>query len=73
MTNTQKSSVEGVVSESLPNATFRVKVTGSEQAMLCNLAGKMRTHWVRILPGDRVIVEIDEYDPNRGRIVSKLR
>lgn len=73
MTNTQKSSVEGVVRESLPNALFRVKIAEREQLMLCNLAGKMRTHWVRILPGDRVIVEIDEYDQNRGRIVSKLR
>ena len=73
MTNTQKSSIEGVVTESLPNAIFRVRIAGQEQVMLCNLAGKMRTHWVRILPGDRVIVEIDEYDPNRGRIVSKLR
>lgn len=62
----------GVVLESFPNATFRVRVI-SDQAkdheLLCHLAGRMRVHRVRILPGDRVKIEITPYDLEKGRIV----
>ena len=51
---------EGVVTEALPNATFRVKLDSGPE---------MRMHYIRILPGDRVVVEITPYDPTRGRIV----
>ena len=65
----------GVVEESFPNATFRVRVT-SEQAkdhvLLCHLAGRMRVHRVRILPGDRVRLEMTPYDLSKGRIVYRF-
>lgn len=61
--------------ESYPNATFRVKVT-SEQAkdheLLCHLAGRMRVNRVRILPGDRVKLEMTPYDLNKGRIIYRF-
>jgi translation initiation factor IF-1 len=66
----------GIVQESFPNATFRVRVI-SEQAkdheLLCHLAGRMRVHRVRILPGDRVRVELSPYDLSRGRITYRLK
>ena len=66
----------GVVEESFPNATFRVRIL-SEQAkdheLLCHLAGRMRIHRVRILPGDRVKVEMTPYDLEKGRIVYRFR
>ena len=65
----------GVVEESFPNATFRVRVT-SDQAkdheLLCHLAGRMRMHRVRILPGDRVKIEMTPYDLQKGRIVYRF-
>ena len=65
----------GIVEECFPNATFRVRVTG-EQAeghqLLCHLAGRMRVHRVRILPGDRVKIEMTPYDLNKGRIVYRF-
>jgi translation initiation factor IF-1 len=65
----------GIVVESFPNATFRVKVT-SDQAkdheLLCHLAGRMRVHRVRILPGDRVKLEMTPYDLQKGRIVYRF-
>ncbi|TSC58703.1 MAG: translation initiation factor IF-1 [Candidatus Peregrinibacteria bacterium Greene0416_19] len=65
----------GIVQECFPNATFRVRVT-SEQAkdheLLCHLAGRMRVHRVRILPGDKVKVEMTPYDLNKGRIVYRF-
>ncbi len=59
---------EGVISESLPNTTFRVQLENGPE-ILCYISGKMRMHYIRILPGDRVVVEITPYDPSRGRIV----
>ena len=59
---------EGVVTEALPNATFRVKLDSGPE-ILAYISGKMRMHYIRILPGDRVVVEITPYDPTRGRIV----
>lgn len=57
--------------ENLPSAMFRVKVSGSEQLILAHLSGKMRMHYIKIIPGDRVIVELSP-DGARGRIVRRL-
>jgi translation initiation factor IF-1 len=60
--------VEGSVVEPLPNAMFRVELDNGHR-VLAHVAGKMRMHFVRILPGDRVKVELSPYDLTRGRIV----
>lgn len=58
----------GVVIENLPSANFRVKFDDGKEA-LCHLSGKLRINRIKILPGDKVTVEMSPYDPNRGRIV----
>lgn len=60
--------LEGVVRESLPNATFRVEIQGGHK-VLARICGKMRVNFIRILPGDTVTIEMSPYDLNRGRIV----
>lgn len=64
--------VEGEVVENLPNTLFKVKLNDSERVLLCYLSGKMRKHYIRILPGDKVRIELTEYDLNRGRIVYRM-
>jgi translation initiation factor IF-1 len=64
--------VEAVVVETLPNATFRVELENKHQA-LAHISGKMRKHFIRILPGDRVRVELSPYDLTRGRIVFRQK
>lgn len=61
--------VEGEVIENLPNTLFRVKVADSEKIILCYLSGKMRKNYIKILPGDKVRLEVTPYDLNRGRII----
>ncbi len=61
--------VEGEVVENLPNTLFKVKLTNSEKVILCYLSGKMRKNYIKILPGDKVKLELTHYDLNRGRIV----
>lgn len=63
-----KKEVNGVVLEALPNTLFRVKLEDGN-VLLCYLAGKMRIHYVRVMPGDRVRVETTPYDSAKGRIV----
>ncbi|MGN6368123.1 MAG: translation initiation factor IF-1 [Phycisphaerae bacterium] len=64
--------VEATVLESLPNAMFRVKLeNGSNHIMIAHVSGKMRMNFIRILPGDRVTVELSPYDLARGRIVMR--
>ncbi|MFC1961835.1 translation initiation factor IF-1, partial [Chloroflexota bacterium] len=59
--------VEGTVVEALPSAMFRVELpTGHE--VLAHISGKMRIHYIRILPGDKVLIELSPYDLSRGRI-----
>jgi len=58
----------GIVVEALPNANFRVRLEDGK-VILCHLAGKMRIYRIRVLPGDKVTVELTPYDENRGRIV----
>jgi translation initiation factor IF-1 len=64
--------VEATVAELLPNTMFRVKLDNGHQ-VLAHISGKMRKHFIRILPGDRVRVELSPYDLNRGRIVYRLK
>lgn len=76
MNNTNNSSknvirVEGVVEEALPGASFRVK-TADGKEVLAHLSGKMRMYYIKILPGDRVIMETTPYDEKRGRITRRL-
>ena len=64
--------VEAVVVEPLPNAMFRVELENGHR-VLAHVSGKMRKHFIRILPGDRVRVELSPYDLSRGRIVYRLK
>lgn len=64
--------VEGVVEEALPNAQFKVKLD-SDHEVLAHVSGKMRMHYIRILPGDRVQVEVSPYDLSRGRITYRYK
>lgn len=59
--------VEGIVVEVLPNAVFRVKLENGHVVM-AHVSGKLRMHYIRILAGDRVVLELSPYDLNRGRI-----
>jgi translation initiation factor IF-1 len=59
--------VEGVVIEALPNATFNVELANGHK-VLAHISGKIRVHYIRILPGDKVLIELSPYDLNRGRI-----
>ena len=71
--------VEGVVVEALPNATFRVEVEslktpdGTQHLVLATVSGKIRLNFIRILPGDRVKLELSPYDLTRGRIVYRYK
>ncbi len=65
--------LEGVVIENLPNAQFRVKLDDTDGEILAYVSGKMRKHWIRILTGDRVRVEVSPYDLTRARIVYRYR
>lgn len=60
--------VEGTVLESLPNAMFKVELDNGHR-VLAHISGKMRMHYIKILPGDKVKVELSPYDLNRGRII----
>ena len=63
--------VEGIVEESLPGTTFKVNIGGGQE-VLAHLSGKMRLYHIKILPGDRVLMEMTPYDDKRGRIVRRL-
>ena len=63
--------VEGTVTEALPNAMFRVALPNAH-VVLAHISGKMRLHYIRILPGDRVLVELSPYDLTRGRITYRF-
>ena len=64
--------VEGTVTESLPNATFRVELENGHR-ILAHISGKMRMHFIKILPGDKVTVELSPYDLSRGRITYRMK
>ncbi len=66
--------LEGTVLEPLPNAMFRVELDGEgDHQVLAHISGKMRMHYIRILPGDRVKVELSPYDLTRGRITYRYK
>jgi len=64
--------VEGIVKETLPNAMFKVEIEGGNE-VLAHVSGKMRMNYIRILPGDKVIVELSLYDLSRGRIIRRFK
>lgn len=64
--------VEGEVREALPNAMFRVALANGHE-VLAHLSGRMRVNYIRVLPGDRVLVELSPYDLTRGRITYRFR
>jgi translation initiation factor IF-1 len=64
--------VEGVVTENLPNAMFRVALQSGHE-VLAHVSGKIRMNFIRILPGDRVLVELSPYDLTRGRILYRYK
>jgi translation initiation factor IF-1 len=64
--------VEGIVEESLPNTLFRVKLVNGD-LILCHLSGKMRMNFIKILPGDKVKVEMTQYDKTKGRITYRSK
>jgi len=64
--------IEGIVKEVLPNTLFRVEVEGGHE-VLCHLSGKMRIHFIKILPGDSVKIEVTPYDKTKGRITYRMR
>lgn len=72
MTKRERIEVEGKVIECLPNAVFRVELSNGHQVM-AHISGKMRLHYIKILPGDTVIVELSPYDLNRGRVTYRYK
>ncbi len=64
--------IEGTVAEALPNAMFSVELTNGHK-ILAHISGKMRKNYIRILPADRVIVELSPYDLTRGRIIYRYK
>lgn len=64
--------MEGIVTETLPNVMFRVELDVNGSVILCTMCGKMQKNFIKVLPGDRVKVEMSPYDLTRGRISSRL-
>lgn len=64
--------VEGIVAEALPNAMFRVELD-NQHKVLAHVSGKMRMNFIRILPGDKVMLELSPYDLTRGRIIYRVK
>ena len=72
MSDKETIEVEGVVKECLPNAMFRVELANGH-LVLAHISGKMRKNYIRILPADKVLVELSPYDLTRGRITYRLK
>lgn len=64
--------LEGVVVETLPSTTFRVKLDNGHE-ILAHISGRMRVNYIRLIPGDRVLVEMSPYDLTKGRITQRLK
>lgn len=73
MNKKEKEVVEGIILEALPNTQFRVELEKEKRKILCHLSGKMRINRIRVMPGDKVKVELTPFDENRGRIVYRTR
>lgn len=65
--------ITAIVLETLPNAMFKVELEDNKHQVLAHISGKMRKNFIRILPGDRVLVELSPYDLNRGRITYRYK
>ena len=65
--------VEGIVKEALPNTMFRVELKNGGHVIMAHLSGKMRKHYIRIVPGDSVKVALSPYDLNKGRIIFRQK
>ena len=63
--------LKGVVKETLPSTTFKVELENGHE-ILAHISGRMRVHYIRLLPGDRVLVEMSPYDLTKGRIVQRM-
>ena len=72
MVKKERLEVEGKVLTCLPNTTFRVELANGHQ-VLAHISGKMRKHYIKILPGDRVLIELSPYDLSRGRVTYRLK
>jgi translation initiation factor IF-1 len=72
MAKEQAIRVDGTIMETLPNATFQVQLENGHK-VLAHVSGKMRMHFIKILPGDKVTIEISPYDLTRGRIVYRYK
>jgi translation initiation factor IF-1 len=72
MAKEEKIEMEGEITEALPNTMFRVKLDNDHE-VLGHISGKMRRHYIRILPGDRVKIELSPYDLDRGRITYRYK
>lgn len=72
MTKKETIEVEGVVLEALPNAMFRVELANGHK-VLAHISGKIRMHYIRVLPGDKVLIELSPYDLTRGRITYRFK
>lgn len=72
MAKEQPIRVDGSILETLPNATFRIELESGHK-VLAHVSGKMRMHFIKILPGDKVTVELSPYDLTRGRIVYRYK
>lgn len=72
MAKEQGITVEGTVVEALPNTTFRVELE-NKHVVLAHVSGKMRMHFIKILPGDRVTIELSPYDLTKGRIIYRYK
>lgn len=75
MAKEQPITIDGIIKETLPNAMFRVQIDigGKEHEILAHVSGKMRMHFIKILPGDKVTLEISPYDLTRGRIIYRQK
>jgi len=65
--------LDGFVEKALPNAVFQVRLVESNHMILAHVSGKMRMHYIKLLPGDKVAVEISPYDLSKGRIISRYK
>lgn len=72
MTKKERIEVEGKVITCLPNSMFRIELTNGHQ-VLAHISGRMRKHYIKILPGDRVLVELSPYDLSHGRVTYRLK
>ena len=64
---------EGIVAEKLPNAMFLVELVDNKHKVLCHLSGKLRVNFIKILPGDKVTIEMSPYDLTKGRIIWRAK